>query len=273
MGPEEVVEPEVVVRSIRRRRRLPRLPVTPHPFNLRNWAVYFVLTLGLAGLMFDGYLSHWPQGAVLPTLSQATEVRSAISQVADSLQVVVSWDLTLSDSAGRPDSIRVKVMTDKQQRDSLVSMQSTTQLADTLHLPAPAVGQTVSGLSCAAADHPPEMTEESCTPWQYVRPAATEQAAGPTLITLVIQPTGLQVDPDVEGACARWQQTHSVDSVWIEVNRTAVPECTGPNRKPTVAQFCAFAVLPDGRKVKTANSVNNPYCEELFVEWIRERFS
>ncbi len=87
------------------------------------------------------------------------------------------------------------------------------------------------------------------------------------------QPTGLQVDQDVEGACARWQLAHPADSVWIEVNRTAVPECTGPNRKPTVAQFCTFAVLPDGRRVKTANSVNNPYCEELFVEWLRERVS
>ena len=273
MEPEEVVEPEVVVRTIRRRRTLPPLPVTPQPFNLRNWTIYFVLTLGVAGLMFDGFLSHRPQGAVLPTLAQATEVRSAISQVADSLQVVVSWDLTLSDSAGQPDSIRVKVMADKQRRDSLVSMQSATQLADTLNLPAPAVGQTVSGLSCVAADHPSELMQETCTPWQYVRPTVTEQAAGAILTRIVIQPTGLQVDPDVEGACARWQQIHPADSVWIAVNQTAVPECTGPNRKPTVAQFCAFAVLPDGRRVKTANSVNNPYCEELFAEWIRERYS
>jgi hypothetical protein len=187
--------------------------------------------------------------------------------------VIVSWDLTLSDSAGRPDSIRVKVMPDKQRRDSLVSMQPATELADTLNLPAPAVGQTVSGLSCAAAAHPSEEAQETCTPWQYVRPAATEQASGAVLIRIVIQPTGLQVDPDVEGACARWQQSHPADSVWVEVNRTAVPECTGPNRRPTVAQFCAFAVLPDGRRAKTANSVNNPYCEELFEEWIRERFS
>ncbi|HEX7335797.1 MAG TPA: hypothetical protein VF252_01210, partial [Gemmatimonadales bacterium] len=79
--------------------------------------------------------------------------------------------------------------------------------------------------------------------------------------------------PDVTGACARWQQAHPTESVWLEVNRTAVPDCTGPNRKPTVAQFCAFAVLPDGRRAKTANSANNPYCEELFEEWIRERFS
>lgn len=268
------MEPEVIVRSVRRRRSPPPLPATPQPFNLRSWATYFVLTLGVAGLMFEGFLSHRPR-AELPLLSQAAEVRSAITQVADSLQVVVSWDLTLSDAAGQPDSIRVKVMADKQRRDSLVSMQSATQLADTLHVPAPAAGQTVSGLSCVAADHPPELAQEVCTPWQYVRPTGTEQAtaAGAMPTRIVIQPTGLQVDPDVEGACARWQQAHPGDSVWIEVNRTAVPACTGPNRKPTVAQFCAFAVLPDGRRVKTANSVNNPYCEKLFVEWIQERFS
>lgn len=272
MEPEEVVEPEVVVRSIRRRRAEvppPRAPATSH---VHNWLIYTGLGTVVGALMLDGFLSHRPR-AELPPLSQATEVRSAITQVADSLRVVVSWDLTLSDSAGQPDSIRVKVMAEKQRRDSLVSMQSATQLADTIHIPAPAVGQTVSGLSCVAADHPPELTQEACTPWQYVRPAATEQAAGATLTRIVIQPMGLQVDPDVEGACARWQQAHPADSVWIEVNHTAVPECTGPNRKPTVAQFCAFAVLPDGRRVKTANSVNNPYCEELFVEWIRELLS
>jgi hypothetical protein len=59
--------------------------------------------------------------------------------------------------------------------------------------------------------------------------------------------------------------------VWIDVNRTAVPDCTGPNGKPTVAQFCAFAVLADGRRVKTANSAKIRYCEELFQEWIRQR--
>ena len=95
--------------------------------------------------------------------------------------------------------------------------------------------------------------------------------AGPN--TIVIQPQGIQVDPDVGGKCAEWQQKHPDASVWITVNRRAVPECTGPNQKPTVAQFCAFAVLPDGRRVKTANSANNRYCDELFEEWTRERYS
>ena len=45
------------------------------------------------------------------------------------------------------------------------------------------------------------------------------------------------------------------------------------NDKPIVAQFCAFAVLRDGSRAKTANSSNSRYCDELFAEWIRERYS
>jgi hypothetical protein len=203
---------------------------------------------------------------LLPTFSQATDVRSSISESGDSLQVIVSWDLTLSDPAGRPDSIRIKVVPEPL-KDSLVSIQASNQLADTLYLAAPRRGQTLSGVSCAAADHSGQPPEESCTPWQYVRPSATPVVSADYI---VIKPGGLQVDPDVGGRCAAWQQNHPGGSVWIQVNRTAIPECTGPNHKPTVAQFCAFAILPGGRRVKTANSINNSYCEELFVEWSRE---
>jgi hypothetical protein len=154
-----------------------------------------------------------------------------------------------------------------------VGFQAANQLADTLLLAAPPAGEIITGVSCVSAFHPGQMQEEACTPWQFVRPMATDEAAGATAQRIVVQPAGLQVDPDVTGACARWQQAHPSESVWIEVNQTAVPDCTGPNRKPTVAQFCAFAVLPDGRRAKTANSANNPYCQVLFEEWIRERFS
>lgn len=274
MEPEEVVEPEVVVRSIRRRRTQPPSPTPPPLVNLRNWAVYSALTLGFSWLMFEGYLSHRPGKPPLPSLSQATEVRSAITESADSLQVEVGWDLSLSDPEGMPDSVRVRVI--PEQGNTLVLTQSADQLADTAYLPAPAAGETTKGLSCVAAQHPPEPLEEACTPWQYVRPsvtAMTEPMAAPATARIVIQPSGLQVDPDIGGRCAEWQQIHQASSVWIRVNRIAVPECTGPNRKPTVAQFCAFAVLADGRKIKTSNSINNPYCEELFAEWLRERYS
>lgn len=267
-----MTEPEVRVRSTRRRRTEVVPPPATSSLHVRNWLIYIVLVAVIGLLMLDGFLKHRPDAPVLPTFSQATEVRSAISQRADSLEVVVSWYLTLSDTTGQPDSIRIRVQSD-QPRDSLMGMQSASQLADTLVLAAPPAGETVTGISCVMAFHPGQLLEESCTPWRYVRPLASDERSGTAAERIVVQPEGLQVDPDVTGACARWQQAHPSESVWVEVNRTAVPDCTGPNRKPTVAQFCAFAVLPDGRRAKTANSANNPYCEELFEEWIRERFS
>jgi hypothetical protein len=266
---ETAIEPEVHVRSVRRRRSDLPAPVTPPPINLRNWLIYAGVGMVVLTLMVEGFLRHRPQQLPLPTLSQTTEVRSAISEWADSLRVVVSWDLTLSEPAGRPDSIRLRVVPEQQQ-EGVTAVQSSSQLADTIYLSMPPRGLTLSGISCAAAAHPGPAAEESCTPWQYVRPSAS-----PTGVVnqIVIRPTGLQVDPDVDGRCARWQQENPDRSVWIAVNQTAVPECTGPNRKPTVAQFCAFAVLPGGQRVKTANSSNNSYCEELFVEWNRELYS
>ena len=262
------MEPEVRVRTIRRRRTAPEVPQSP-PLNVRNWAIYTAVAGVVAALMLDGYLNHRPQHMALPSLSQATEVRSAVSETGDSLQIVVSWDLTLAAPAGAPDSIRVTVV--RQPSDSLVSIQKAGQLADTLYLPLPAAGQTVQAVSCVTAEHQGELPDESCTPWQYVRPSAAAPAVAATRI--VVQPSGLQVDPDVGGRCAYWQQTHPGQSVWVAVNQTAVPACTGPNEKPTVAQFCAFAVLPDGRRVKTSNSSNNDYCDGLFQEWTRERIS
>jgi hypothetical protein len=269
LPPDPVVQPEVVVRSVRRRRSEPPKPPPP-VFNARNLVIYLVLAVITAALMVEGFLKDRPQHLPLPTLSYPTEVRSAISEQADSLQVVVSWDLTLSEPEGRPDSIRIRVVPQRQD-PGLRSIQGGLQWADTVYLPAPPRGQTLSGISCASADHPGEVVAESCTPWQYVRPAAEPSSGGVSQV--VIRPRGLQLDPDIGGRCAAWQRAHPDQSVWIVVNRTAVPECTGPNRKPTVAQFCAFLVLPGGRRMKSANSNNDSYCEELFVEWSRELYS
>ena len=274
MTEPEVTEPEVVVRSVRRRRPPPP-PVSPPPVNLRNWAIYAALVLGATWLMFEGFLSDRPPRPPLPALSQATDVRSTITETGESLQVVVGWDLTLSDPGGLPDSVVVKVIPSRPTNPQ-VARRPAYQLTDTAYLPAPATGQT-EGVSCVAAQHGGQPGQEVCTPWQYVRPEAVTAAIQPAGAIvpdrIVVQPSGLQVDPDVGGRCARWQRTHSPDSVWIVVNSRAVPECTGPNQKPVVAQFCAFAVLPDGRRVKAANSMNNRYCDELFAEWIRERVS
>jgi hypothetical protein len=269
LPPDPVGEPEVVVRSVRRRRSAPHKPPPP-VINARNLLIYLVLSLLTAALMVEGFLRDRPQHRLLPAHSYPTEVTSGISEQADSLQVVVSWDLTLSEPAGRPDSIRIRVVPERRE-PGLRSFQAGSQLADTVYLPAPLRGQTLSGISCASAEHPGEALMESCTPWQYVRPAAEPSPGGVSQV--VIRPRGLQVDPDIGGRCATWQRTHPDQSVWIEVNRRAVVECTGPNRKPTVAQFCAFLVLPGGRRVKSANSVNDRYCDELFVEWSRELYS
>lgn len=270
MEPDEAVEPEVLVRSVRRRRTRPPPPVAPPPTTPRSWLIYAALAVTTTWLMFDGYLTDRPTRQALPDQSEAREVRSTISAVADSLQVIVAWDLTLSDSAGVPDSVRVRVI--PAQGDSVVLSQAASHLADTAYVEAPEVGKTAQGLSCVAAQHGLEALEEVCTPWQYVRPSATSMAVV-ARGKIVIQPSGLQVDPDIGGKCAEWQRAHRPDSLWITVNRTAVAACTGPNLRPTVAQFCAFAVLPNGRRVKTSSSINNPYCEELFAEWMRERYS
>jgi hypothetical protein len=272
-GSEEM-EVEVRVHRVRRRRAEPPIPEPSRPPNPRSWLIYTALALLSAALMFEGHLSHKPRHPPLPKRSEVTEVRSVITPVSDSLQVIVSWDLTLSSPEGQPDSILVKVIP-APGKDSLVENRPVTVFADTAFLPAPRVGQTLTGSSCVAARHSDSLVTEVCTPWQYVRPAATAQANAGTdgPVRIVVQPSGLQVDPDVGGKCAQWQRSHPGESVWIAVNRMAVRECTGANGRPTVAQFCAFAVLPDGRRVKTANAADVSYCDELFEEWSRERYS
>jgi hypothetical protein len=176
IGGRGVERPEARVRSIRRRSSEVSIHPPPSTPNVRNWLIYAGLTALVGALMLDGFLSHRPNGPILPRLSHAIEVESAITQQGDSLRVVVSWDLTLADSAGWPDSIRVTVVA-KQPQETLLAMQSAKLFADTLTLARPAPGQTIDGLSCAAATHPDEM-QEVCTPWQYVRPSEVSEAAG-----------------------------------------------------------------------------------------------
>ena len=124
-----MTKPEVHVRSVRRRRSDPPVPPAPEPPNIRNWLIYTGITVLIAALMLDGFLRHRPQHPPLPRVAYAAEVRSAVTEVGDSLQVVVSWDLTLADSGGRPDSVQVKVMPSG--RGGINSSQSGKQLSDT----------------------------------------------------------------------------------------------------------------------------------------------
>ncbi|HET6797710.1 MAG TPA: hypothetical protein VFH40_11160 [Gemmatimonadales bacterium] len=264
-------EGEVRVHRIRRRRSDPLPTARAHPPNLRNWVVYTVLASLIIPLMFEGYLNHKPRHPALPNISETTGVRSLITPAADSLRVVVSWDLTLSTPGGRPDSIHVKVLANSG-KDSVVHTRKASIFADTAYFAAPPTGRSVSGHSCVAAHHAGAPLTESCTPWQFVRSESPASVDATLPDTVVIQPSGLQIDPDAGGKCAQWQKAHPGESVWITVNRVAIRECTGPNGKPTVAQFCAF-VVTGGQKAKSSQRAANRYCEELFVEWSRGRYS
>src|SRR3954469_4271662 len=123
------MEVEVRVHSVRRRRSEPPVPDIPRPPNLRNWLIYAGLGGLVATLMFEGYLSHKPVDSILPQVSEATDVRSTVSATADSLQVVVAWDLTLSTPEGKPDSVRVTVIP-APGKDSILGMQVATVFAD-----------------------------------------------------------------------------------------------------------------------------------------------
>lgn len=256
----------------------------------RRWpiAVLLLAILAVAGGGL-GMLRHQLRPANQADMVEATDVRSDISVTGDSLEVVVRWRLAATPSAAHPDSVRVEVGLGDGQESSAAVIPSDRQ-ADTLRLRAPVSGETASGYSCAAAVHGNRLARESCTPWQFVRPSAqlpkapgaaetttarprrdTATARAGTVLRIVIEPDGQQVDPDVGGRCAAWQRQNPGRQVWIEVNQEAVPECMGPNGKPTVAKFCAFAVLSDGRRVKTENSSNDAYCERLFRAWVRER--
>jgi hypothetical protein len=252
----------------------------------------FLLLLALLGVGGAGLwiLRRQMQPRRPPDLSVAVAVRSEITASGDSLEVVVSWRLTEPASAAPADSVRIEVGLGNA-AEPRIHLMPNTRSADTLRIPGPAAGQTATGYSCVAAVHGMRLSRESCTPWQYVRPTAQAPTApvvvdspapSPTrkqttaslpaaVVRIVIQPDGQQVDPDLGGRCAAWQQRNPTRKVWIEVNQEAVPECMGPNGRPTVAQFCAFALLADGRRVKTVNSSNNPYCDRLYQEWVRRR--
>jgi hypothetical protein len=226
-----------------------------------------------------------------PPSAEAGSVRSTVYRSGDSLEVAVAWELMIDSLRTAPESIRIEVGLSGGEQAS-VATQSAARNSDTLRVAAPTPGHTASGYSCVAPIHRGQIRRESCTPWQFVVPAAdtapTIGASGDTtgrparggkatspsgIVRIVVQPAGLQVDPDIDGRCARWQRNNPGQSVWIEVNREAIPQCTGANGKPTVAQFCAFAELGDGRRVLTENSSNNVYCDRLYREWAGERVS
>lgn len=249
-----------------------------------------VLLLLALGATIWYFITTTGQPTAPDIVAEATDVRSEVTREGDSLEVTVGWDLTTASAQSVPESIRVEIGLNDSELAS-VSTQPADRQADTLRIATPEPGGTASGYSCVSAIHRGRLMKESCTPWQFVLPSV-EQAADSTappvsrpqsrrdtvaasraqVSRIVVQPSGLQVDPDIDGRCAAWQKQNPGRSVWMEVNQKAVAECTGPNGKPTVAQFCAFAVLADGRRVQTKNS-GNAYCARLFKEWSAEKVS
>ena len=255
-------------------------------------ALLLVLVLTVVAGIYMTYIRTQQMQRPLDS-AEATGVRSTVSPAGDSLQVAVDWELNVDSLRSVPESIRVEVGLSGGQQAS-VSTRASEQRSDTLRVAAPEPGQTASGYSCVAPIHRGQLRREACTPWQFVLPAA-DTAPGPTgtvrdtarprappraaaarapqVTRIVIQPAGLQVDPDPDGRCTRWQRENPARSVWLEVNRKAIPECTGINGKPMVAQFCAFAELSDGSRIMTENSATDQYCDRLFRDWAAQRIS
>lgn len=235
----------------------------------------------LAAAVVVWYFKFRPRKAPSPGV-QAADVRSTIAQDGDSLRITVDWRLVLPRGPELAESTRVEVGVNDGESAQVATVPAD-EHSDTLRVPAPRPGQTASGYSCVTPLTRGRLTRENCTPWQFVRPAAgptkadSTPAGGPPkrpaarVSRIEVQPAGIQVDPDRNGRCATWQRVNPGRSVWVRVNQQAVPECTGANGKPTVAQFCAFAVLADGRRVKTLSAEKVEYCEELFRQWIQER--
>ncbi len=243
-----------------------------------------ILFLIAAGLVAYRFLVPVKR-PTLPRAVEVTGVRSSIEQQGDSLRVAVSWRLVLPRGPELAESTRVEVGISEGALSQVATVPAN-EHEDTLTIAAPPAGQTANGYSCVAAMTRGRLAPESCTPWQFIRPAAGQSPADsapapgaakpragvkPKVSRIVVQPEGIQVDPDLGARCAAWQRQNPGRSVWISVNRQAIRECTGPNGKPTVAQFCAFAILNDGRRVKTVSAQKVDYCEEIFRRWTAER--
>ena len=259
----------------------------------KPWGRIVVVVLFLAAIGVGMWFVRGRMAASLerPVAGLADHVRSDVTSAGDSLNIIVAWQFTELGRVGQPDSVRVEVGVEGS--DPRVDLLPGKWRADTLRIATPAPGTTAMGHSCVSGVHGSLLSRETCTPWQFVRPSAegpagkghpadsaskaakraAMTAGSPQVVLIVVRPSGRQVDPDVGGKCAAWQRNNPGQSIWIAVNETAVAECMGPNGKPAAAQFCAFAVLQDGSRVKTRNSTNNPYCDELYRVWVRERLS
>ena len=177
----------------------------------------FVVAAGLVAVRFLVPLKR----PILPRAVEVSDVQSAIEQEGDSLRVVVNWRMVQPRGPELAESTRVEVGISDGAKSQVATVPANEQ-SDTLHVPAPAPGQTATGYSCVAAMTRGRLAPENCTPWQFVRPAAGQSPADsapapggkpragatPKVSRIVVQPEGIQVDPDVGARCAAWQRQH-----------------------------------------------------------------
>src|SRR5690349_12387107 len=84
-------------------------------------------------------------------LAEVGQVQSTVTQQADSLRVIVQWQLSAPQEA---DSLRVEVRVDSMNASvARVQIRSGLRREDTLYVPAPVPGSSTDGMSCVAAQH------------------------------------------------------------------------------------------------------------------------
>lgn len=199
-----------------------------------------------------------------------------VDMVADTtVRVITSWGYRQEPSGGFPDSTRVKVgIGQSPPASNMGKFVKWPKTVDTTLVTVSAYG-TIQGYSCVVPHRREKWGSQTCTNWQWVRPDVTvppfdSVSGGVALMGIWVRPAGMQVDPDVNGACKTWQAANPSKTPWVTVNLKAVSQCTGPNNQPTVAQFCAFYMRVDSSYGMTSNSENIPYCQEIYPSWVRE---
>ena len=220
-----------------------------------------------------------------PVLAEAGQVQSAVTQEGDSLQVVVRWRALRSIGRRPVDSLRVEVRV-----DSMGAPASRVRLH-----PASGVRIRCTCPRHCRARRPTDCraSRRSITRWSRARPVRHGGTCVRTPVYRRRRPAGARArrtdrrgpagadrhsaeriagGPRYRRAVRGMAAAASDGAGWIEVNRVAVPPCTGPNNRPTVAQFCAFAELAEagGSKPRTRPTIRT--ATSSFGQWERVRY-
>ena len=159
--------------------------------------------------------------------------------------------------------------------DTLIFVHRSRAFKDSTTAPAPAYGLAVEYRGCARVERGGRQSgitypeKAICWSWQFVRqpPLGTIDS----IIRLTIIPLGPKLVVDSGSTCQTWQAANPTKTPWITVNVRAVNPCEHTDslgvRRLSIWQYCVFAEDKAGRKVKTKNSWNNPYCEEQNQTW------